>query len=169
VRLGRRRRLSNRAHKRRLRNKALLAYTHVFSPTLVNVAHAGFNYLNTTRESPEAANLVSLPNMASRIFPRFPRTAGFQPWNQRDCQPWAVTPSAFRMRSVLTFQLTDEPLPKFTPSTRSRWVSSGSTSSFLRCNHRDPTENSTITADFTEYQAGLASSDQASTGGPHSC
>jgi hypothetical protein len=32
-----------------------LAYTHIFSPTTINVARAGLNYLHTTREGPEAA------------------------------------------------------------------------------------------------------------------
>jgi hypothetical protein len=38
-----------------------LGYTHTFSPTVVNVARIGFNYLHTTRLGPEADNLTDLP------------------------------------------------------------------------------------------------------------
>src|SRR5207245_1602408 len=34
--------------------QSALGYTHTFSPTLVNVARAGLNYLHTSRYSPEA-------------------------------------------------------------------------------------------------------------------
>ena len=37
-----------------LAQQSALAYTHVFSPNLVNVARAGLNYLHTTRVSPSA-------------------------------------------------------------------------------------------------------------------
>ena len=40
-----------------LAQQSALAWTHVFSPTTVNVARAGLNYLHTTRVSPEANNL----------------------------------------------------------------------------------------------------------------
>ncbi len=36
-------------------DQAVLGYTHVFSPNLVNVAHVGFNHLHTTRYGPEGA------------------------------------------------------------------------------------------------------------------
>ncbi|OLE15835.1 MAG: hypothetical protein DMG76_32345 [Acidobacteria bacterium] len=37
--------------------QSALGYTHTFSPSLVNVARAGLNYLHTSRYSPEASNL----------------------------------------------------------------------------------------------------------------
>jgi hypothetical protein len=40
-----------------LAQQSALAYTHVFSPTAVNVVRAGLNYLHTTRASPEADTL----------------------------------------------------------------------------------------------------------------
>ena len=40
-----------------LAQQSALAWTHVFTPTTVNVARAGLNYLHTTRVSPEANNL----------------------------------------------------------------------------------------------------------------
>ena len=41
--------------------QSALAYTHVFSPTLVNVARAGLNYLHTTRAGPVASSLTNIP------------------------------------------------------------------------------------------------------------
>jgi Carboxypeptidase regulatory-like domain/TonB dependent receptor len=44
-----------------LAQQSALAWTHVFSPTTVNVARAGLNYLHTTRVSPDANDLTNLP------------------------------------------------------------------------------------------------------------
>jgi hypothetical protein len=44
-----------------LAQQSALAYTHVFSPTMVNVARAGLNYLHTTRVSPSANDLSNIP------------------------------------------------------------------------------------------------------------
>jgi hypothetical protein len=44
-----------------LAQQSALAWTHVFSPSTINVARAGLNYLHTTRVSPEASNLTDLP------------------------------------------------------------------------------------------------------------
>ncbi len=41
--------------------QSALGWTHSFSPTLVNVARAGLNYLHTTRVSPAANDLSNLP------------------------------------------------------------------------------------------------------------
>ena len=41
--------------------QSALAWTHVFSPTMVNVARAGLNYLHTTRVSPSANDLSDIP------------------------------------------------------------------------------------------------------------
>jgi Carboxypeptidase regulatory-like domain/TonB dependent receptor/TonB-dependent Receptor Plug Domain len=45
-----------------LAQQSALAYTHVFSPTAVNVARAGLNYLHTTRVSPAANQLTDIPS-----------------------------------------------------------------------------------------------------------
>jgi hypothetical protein len=45
-----------------LAQQSALAYTHVFSPTLVNVARVGLNYLHTTRTGPEGANTSDIPS-----------------------------------------------------------------------------------------------------------
>src|SRR5437879_4394484 len=44
-----------------LAQQSALAWTHVFSPSMVNVARAGLNYLHTTRVSPAANDLSDLP------------------------------------------------------------------------------------------------------------
>jgi hypothetical protein len=41
--------------------QSALGWTHTFSPTLVNVARVGLNYLHTTRVSPAANDLSNLP------------------------------------------------------------------------------------------------------------
>jgi Carboxypeptidase regulatory-like domain/TonB dependent receptor len=42
--------------------QSALGFTHVFSPSLINVARAGLNYLHTTRVSPSANDLSDIPN-----------------------------------------------------------------------------------------------------------
>lgn len=44
-----------------LSQQSAIVWTHTFSPTTVNVARAGLNYLHTTRNIPEANNLSGLP------------------------------------------------------------------------------------------------------------
>jgi len=44
-----------------LAQQSALVWTHSFSPTMVNVAHAGLNYLHTTRTSPAANDLSGIP------------------------------------------------------------------------------------------------------------
>ena len=44
-----------------LAQQSALAWTHAFSPSLVNVARAGLNYLHTTRVSPSANDLSNIP------------------------------------------------------------------------------------------------------------
>lgn len=42
--------------------QAALAYTHLFSPTTVNVARIGLNYLHTTRTGPEGGDTSDIPS-----------------------------------------------------------------------------------------------------------
>ena len=53
--------VSSRATQTALAQQSALAWTHVFSPTMVNVARAGLNYLHTTRVSPSANDLSDIP------------------------------------------------------------------------------------------------------------
>jgi Carboxypeptidase regulatory-like domain/TonB dependent receptor len=42
--------------------QTVLGYTHTFSPTLINEARIGFNYLHTTRSGPVASDLSDIPS-----------------------------------------------------------------------------------------------------------
>src|SRR6266436_1162629 len=52
--------LTTSPHHRNSSNSAL-GYTHLFSPTLINVVRAGLNYLHTTRNIPAASDLSDIP------------------------------------------------------------------------------------------------------------
>jgi hypothetical protein len=57
--------------------QSALAWTHVFSPSLVNVARVGFNYLNTTRVSPEASDISNIPGQFGiSDIPQVPKNGG---------------------------------------------------------------------------------------------
>jgi hypothetical protein len=45
-----------------LSQQSALVYTHVFSPTTVNVARVGLNYLHTTRTGPEGGSSTDIPS-----------------------------------------------------------------------------------------------------------
>ncbi len=45
-----------------LSQQSALVYTHLFSPTTVNVARVGLNYLHTTRTGPEGGNSADIPS-----------------------------------------------------------------------------------------------------------
>jgi hypothetical protein len=45
-----------------LSQHSAFVWNHVFTPTTINVARAGLNYLHTTRNIPEASNLGDLPS-----------------------------------------------------------------------------------------------------------
>jgi Carboxypeptidase regulatory-like domain/TonB dependent receptor len=55
-----------------LAQQSALAYTHVFSANLINVARAGLNYLHTTRAGPVANDLSDLPSKFG--IPDIPQT-----------------------------------------------------------------------------------------------
>src|SRR4029077_3645138 len=42
--------------------QSALGWTHIFSPSVINVARAGLNYLHTTRVSPAANDLSDIPS-----------------------------------------------------------------------------------------------------------
>jgi hypothetical protein len=42
--------------------QSALGYTHTFSPSLINVIHAGINFLQTSRVGTEATNLTDIPS-----------------------------------------------------------------------------------------------------------
>jgi Carboxypeptidase regulatory-like domain/TonB dependent receptor len=45
-----------------LAQQSALVHTHVFSPTMVNVARIGLNYLHTSRTGPEGASTTDIPS-----------------------------------------------------------------------------------------------------------
>ncbi len=45
-----------------LSQHSALVWNHIFTPTTINVARAGLNYLHTTRNIPEASNLTDIPS-----------------------------------------------------------------------------------------------------------
>ena len=45
-----------------LAQQSALVYTHVFSPSVINVARAGLNYLHTSRTGPEGAASANIPS-----------------------------------------------------------------------------------------------------------
>ncbi len=53
-------------------DQVVVAYTHVFNPSVVNVAHVGWNHLHTTRAGPESNNLTDIP--ATYGIPDIPQT-----------------------------------------------------------------------------------------------
>jgi hypothetical protein len=42
-------------------NQSVIGYTHVFSPTTINVARVGFNHLHTTRFGPNGSSTTNIP------------------------------------------------------------------------------------------------------------
>ena len=91
-----------------LAQQSALAYTHVFSPTAVNVVRAGLNYLHTTRVSPEANNLGLPAQFGIQAVPQTALNGGLPSFQSMGCPVWAATPSCPRMRSAPTFQFTDD-------------------------------------------------------------
>ena len=51
-------------------NQSVVAWTHVFNPSTINVARVGFNHLHTTRFGPVGSSSVFRHNTESRTFPR---------------------------------------------------------------------------------------------------
>ena len=56
--------------------QSVLGYTHVFTPTTINVVRVGFNHLHTTRTGPEGNTRVSPRNSGSRASRRVTLNGG---------------------------------------------------------------------------------------------
>jgi Carboxypeptidase regulatory-like domain/TonB-dependent Receptor Plug Domain len=56
--------------------QAALGWTHMFTPTAVNVARAGFNHLHTTRFGPEGSNLGIPAQYGIQGIPQVPENGG---------------------------------------------------------------------------------------------
>jgi len=88
--------------------QSALAETHVFSPTLVNVVRAGFNYLNTTRESPVAGDLGLPAQFGIQDIPQVAKNGGLPAFGINGLS--TLGSNAFLPSDEVssTFQLTDD-------------------------------------------------------------
>jgi hypothetical protein len=88
--------------------QSALAETHVFSPTLVNVARAGFNYLNTTRESPNAGDLGLPAQYGIADIPQVAKNGGLPAFGISGLSTLGSNSFLPSDEVSSTFQLTDD-------------------------------------------------------------
>jgi carboxypeptidase family protein/TonB-dependent receptor-like protein len=88
--------------------QSALAYTHVFSPSLVNVARAGFNYLNTTRTGPEASDLGLPAQYGIPDIPQVPKNGGLPAFGINGLSTLGSNSFLPSDEVSSTFQLTDD-------------------------------------------------------------
>ena len=89
--------------------QSALSYTHTFSPTLINVARAGLNYLHTTRVSPSANDLTDIPSQFGiQNIPQLAENGGLPAFGISGLQ--TLGSNAFLPSDEVssTFQLTDD-------------------------------------------------------------
>jgi hypothetical protein len=89
--------------------QSALSYTHTFSPTLINVARAGLNYLHTTRVSPSANDLSDIPStFGIQNIPQLAENGGLPAFGISGLQ--TLGSNAFLPSDEVssTFQLTDD-------------------------------------------------------------
>jgi hypothetical protein len=89
--------------------QSALVYTHVFSPTLVNDARAGLNYLKTTRSGPVANELTNIPGQYGiQGIPQSTLNGGLPAFGINGLQ--TLGSNAFLPSDEIssTFQLTDD-------------------------------------------------------------
>jgi hypothetical protein len=92
-----------------LAQQSALAWTHVFSPNLVNVARAGLNYLHTTRVSPSANDLTDIPSTYGiQNIPQLKENGGLPAFGINGLQ--TLGSNAFLPSDEVssTFQITDD-------------------------------------------------------------
>jgi Carboxypeptidase regulatory-like domain/TonB dependent receptor len=88
--------------------QSALAYTHVFSPSLVNVARAGFNYLNTTRTGPNAADLGLPAQYGIQDIPQVAKNGGLPAFGINGLSTLGSNSFLPSDEVSSTFQLTDD-------------------------------------------------------------
>ena len=88
--------------------QSALAYTHVFSPTLVNVARAGLNYLRTTRSGPVSAQMGIPAQYGIQGIPQVKENGGLPAFGINGLA--TLGSNAFLPSDEIssTFQLTDD-------------------------------------------------------------
>ena len=89
--------------------QSALSYTHTFSPTLINVARAGLNYLHTTRVSPRANDLSDLPSQFGiQAIPQLPENGGLPAFGIGGLQTLGSNAFLPSDEVTSTFQLTND-------------------------------------------------------------
>ncbi len=143
--------------------QSALAYTHVFSPTLVNVARAGFNYLNTTRESPEAGNLGLPAKYGIQDIPQVAKNGGLPAFGINGLSTLGSNSFLPSDEVSSTFQLTDDLTKiygKHTFKMGFEWQHVKFSTLQPSWSHGEFDYN----GNFTEIPSGVPSGDQGSTG-----
>ena len=92
-----------------LAQQSALAWTHVFSPTMVNVARAGLNYLHTTRVSPSANDLSNIPlNFGIQGIPQLHENGGLPAFGINGLSTLGSNAFLPSDEVTSTFQVTDD-------------------------------------------------------------
>ena len=92
-----------------LAQQSALSYTHTFSPTLINVARAGLNYLHTTRVSPSANDLTDIPSQFGiQGIPQLKENGGLPAFGISGLQTLGSNAFLPSDEVTSTFQLTDD-------------------------------------------------------------
>ena len=89
--------------------QSALSYTHTFSPSLINVARAGLNYLHTTRVSPSANDLTDIPaSFGIQGIPQLQENGGLPAFGINGLQTLGSNAFLPSDEVTSTFQLTDD-------------------------------------------------------------
>jgi hypothetical protein len=92
-----------------LAQQSALVWTHTFSPTTINVARAGLNYLHTTRNIPEANNLTNLPgNFGIQAIPQSHENGGLPAFSINGLQTLGGNAFLPSDEVTSTIQVTDD-------------------------------------------------------------
>ncbi len=143
--------------------QSALAYTHVFSPTLVNVARAGLNYLNTTRESPVAGDLGLPAQFGIQDIPQVAKNGGLPAFGINGLSTLGSNSFLPSDEVSSTFQLTDDLTKIYGKHT----FKMGFEWQHVKFSTLQPSWSHgefDYDGDFTEIPSGLSSSDEGSTG-----
>ena len=143
--------------------QSALAYTHVFSPTLVNVARAGLNYLRTTRSGPVSAQMGIPAQYGIQGIPQVKENGGLPAFGINGLA--TLGSNAFLPSDEIssTFQLTDDLTKiygKHTFKMGFEWQHVKFSTLQPPWSHGEFDYN----GDYTEIPTGLKNSDQGNTG-----
>jgi hypothetical protein len=147
-----------------LAQQSALAYTHVFSPSLVNVARAGLNYLQTTRAGPVSNELTNIPNQFG--IPDIPQTTkngGLPAFGINGLSTLGSNSFLPSDEVSSTFQLTDDLTKIYSKHTFKmgfEWQHVKFSTLQPSWSHGEFDYN----GNFTEIPSGIASGDQGNTG-----